>query len=128
MLVFFDSVANIKRLPFLDLLEIFRHIESDAIEHTSGAVVNNFQFYMLKVFPDEFACAVIMYPSGAENRFWISGTEWIEPAQASDEVVVDVFKLEVRVDGDSRGELVGKYCLGDILLKSLAKLRNILLL
>ena len=83
---------------------------------------------MLKVLPDEFACAVIMYPSGAENRFWISGTEWIEPAQASDEVVVDVFKLEVRVDGDSRGELVGKYCLGDILLKSLAKLRNILLL
>ena len=62
----------------MNVLKVFGHIECNTIYHFSRSVVDKFKFDVLKLFAYEFACAVIIYAFGAENRLVIPRTEGIE--------------------------------------------------
>lgn len=63
------------------MFEIRRHIESYAVNHASGGVVDKFEFDMFEVAAHKFARAEVFNTTSAECRFAIAGTEWVEQTQ-----------------------------------------------
>ena len=81
MLVFLNRIAYVERLACMDMLEIFAHIERDAVKHLSGCIVDKLKLDMLQMLPDEFARTEIKHSASAEHRLLIARSKRIKLAE-----------------------------------------------
>ena len=63
MLIFVDSIADVKWLSAMDVVEIFAHVERYAVEHFSRGVVDELKLDVFQMLSHKLAGTEIGDPS-----------------------------------------------------------------
>ena len=124
--VFFDGVADVEWLTGMDMVEVFCHIEGDAVDDASRCVIDKFEFDMLEFAAYEFASAVVAYVSGAENGLLVAWSERIEFAEQVEESWIYLVECNVGVNVDLRAHLLRQDVSGHKCFEAAAEFGNVL--
>ena len=124
--VFFDGVADVEWITGMDMVEVFCHIEGDAVNDASRRVIYKFEFDVLEFAPHEFASTVVAYVSGAENGLLVAWSERIEFAEQVEKPWIDLVERNVGVNVDLRAHLLRQDVRGHKCFEAAAKFGNVL--
>lgn len=126
--VILDGVADVEPLAGMDVVEEVGLVEGDAVEDLAGGVIHQFELDMFELSADKLGGAEVHHVAGAEYRFVVARTEWVETAQGGDEFRSDFRECQQGVDFVGGLELGGEDVCRHILLETAGEFGDVLLL